>query len=311
VPFDGSLYSWQRLRGIVIGVCGGILVCACSHQAAAPPDPPFAEIRVPGVTESSGLVRSQISASLLWTLNDSGDGPLLYAFDPTGSFRRSFRLPSASNIDWEDLAAGISRDEACLFVADIGDNDRRRTHITVYRVPERNLLENRIPVVEAFSFRYPDQPHDAECLLYFADERVQIVTKEADRPGTIYEGFLTAPGSETVLRKIGQLPISMRSMLTSRAITGGATYQLTKSGRAADQYLVALRSYRRGYLHRGSPDNWFLRYEVRLQMPREQQGEAICFSQDGNSLFTSSEGEPLRIYRFGLNDPAHRIQEKR
>ena len=43
-----------------------------------------AKIASSEITESSGLAVSKCQANVFWTHNDSGDGPFLYAFDPSG-----------------------------------------------------------------------------------------------------------------------------------------------------------------------------------------------------------------------------------
>ena len=60
----------------------------------------------PRVKESSGIAVSRTHRGLLWTHNDSGDGPYLYATDTTGADRGARRLPVDDPIDWEDMAEG-------------------------------------------------------------------------------------------------------------------------------------------------------------------------------------------------------------
>src|SRR5438874_9337753 len=58
------------------------------------------------VTESSGLVASRRTPGVFWTHNDSGDGPYLYATDRKGRALAKFTVSGATNVDWEDIAAG-------------------------------------------------------------------------------------------------------------------------------------------------------------------------------------------------------------
>ena len=52
--------------------------------------------------ELSGLVLSR--SGLLWTLNDSGGTPQVFALSRTGQLRAAVTLAGATNVDWEDIA---------------------------------------------------------------------------------------------------------------------------------------------------------------------------------------------------------------
>src|SRR5689334_16831328 len=93
------------------------------------------------IDESSGLVASRRNPGLFWTHNDSGDLPLVYAFDRAGRSRGTWRVEGAQAVDWEDIAAGPgpTQGQSYLYVGDIGDNPRQRDSIVVYRFPEPEL----------------------------------------------------------------------------------------------------------------------------------------------------------------------------
>lgn len=63
------------------------------------------KIESPDVRESSGLAASACQPEVLWTHNDSGDGPFIYAISPTGANLGVWRVTGAENEDWEDIAA--------------------------------------------------------------------------------------------------------------------------------------------------------------------------------------------------------------
>ena len=52
--------------------------------------------------ESSGLAISRTQPGVLWSHNDSGDGPNLYALDISGKLLGVFRVNGAMARDWED-----------------------------------------------------------------------------------------------------------------------------------------------------------------------------------------------------------------
>jgi hypothetical protein len=90
------------------------------------------------VVEASGIVASPTTPGLLWLHNDSGDDAQLYAVATDGPFLGTVMLPGVTAIDLEDLAAGPCPDGsgACLWVADVGDNDNTRATVAVYAAAE-------------------------------------------------------------------------------------------------------------------------------------------------------------------------------
>src|SRR6267378_6624155 len=99
-----------------------------------------AAFQSPRVVESSGVAVSRTYPDVLWTHNDSGDGPYLYATDLRGTDRGALLVPGADAIDWEDIALGPCpvafqlRAPACVYLADSGDNMELRPFVTIYAV---------------------------------------------------------------------------------------------------------------------------------------------------------------------------------
>ena len=56
--------------------------------------------------ESSGLAISRTQPGVLWSHNDSGDGPNLYAVDISGKLLAQYRVDNALARDWEDISTG-------------------------------------------------------------------------------------------------------------------------------------------------------------------------------------------------------------
>jgi hypothetical protein len=140
----------------------------------------------PILAESSGVVVSRRQPGVLWTHNDSGDGPNLYAIDATGNLLATFTVDGAEAVDWEDMSSGPCIGDlaaagdapACLYLADIGDNSRRRQSLTVYVVVEPSLDAGpRTIASRSFRYRYPDGPENAEALAVLPDGDVTIVSK--------------------------------------------------------------------------------------------------------------------------------------
>ena len=95
------------------------------------------------ITESSGLVASRLHAGVLWTHNDSGNPPVLYALGRNGSTVATIRVSGAANVDWEALApvAGTGG-RSLLAIGDIGDNSGVRSRIEIDLVAEPDPLRS-------------------------------------------------------------------------------------------------------------------------------------------------------------------------
>ncbi|WP_240743145.1 hypothetical protein, partial [Ilyomonas limi] len=81
------------------------------------------------LNETSGLLwwNNQV-----WTHNDSGGEPALYAVDSsTGKIIRKVTVSNATNIDWEDLA----QDDNYIYIGDFGNNAQgNRNDLKIYKV---------------------------------------------------------------------------------------------------------------------------------------------------------------------------------
>lgn len=84
---------------------------------------------VDDLVEASGLAAG---LGVLWTHNDSGDGPHLLALGEDGADRGGLTLEGAPSRDWEDLAAW----GPMLVVADTGDNARAREDVQLLLVAD-------------------------------------------------------------------------------------------------------------------------------------------------------------------------------
>lgn len=245
----------------------------------------------PRLTESSGVAVSRAHPGILWTHNDSGDGPYLYATDLRGTDRGAVRVPGVEPVDWEDIALGpCPRGSGdCLYVGDIGDNLERRASVTVYAVPEPDppvmaADTQRVTAAPlALSVRYPDGPHDVEALyLSLRDTAVYLVSK--GRGGTIrlYRVDRDAWG--------GARPVIAELVQTLPIVPDGATGRLvTGAAELPHGALVAIRTYTEIYFFTPGPGGRL----VETSRPAcsiaglERQGEGIDFRDDSTLVLTS------------------------
>lgn len=122
---------WHRITtGLLVAIA--LLAGGCASAPSATPQYRLSiERKVllsEKVSETSGLASHK---GRLWTLNDSGDGPNLYAISAeSGEVIEQKTLQDALNFDWEELAS----DAQYLHVFDCGNNSGRRDWMQVYSV---------------------------------------------------------------------------------------------------------------------------------------------------------------------------------
>lgn len=247
-----------------------------------------------GLTESSGVAVSRHHAGVLWTHNDSGDGPLLYAVDSTGRRLATFRVRDAAIADWEDLALGrcpgtAGRDAACLYIGDIGDNAGHRPFVTLYvvREPDPATAGDTTAATEparSLRIRYADGPHDAEALVVDGDGGVGIITKGRGGPILRYEIPAGALRRDSVtIRPVDTLAITA-PLAFGRWVTGAA---IAPSGT-----LAVVRTYTDLYFYAVEGRRW-TREPARCHLGlAEPQGEGVDFLDERTRtlVLTSERG---------------------
>ena len=139
------------------------------------------------LTESSGLTASQQHADVLWSINDSGNEPALYAMtvagDDLGRWPVAGPLPGSG--DWEALDAVTIADKHYLIVGDVGDNFGIRGAVHLIWVEEPHDLSDPQPLklLGVQSIRYPEGPRDAEAMAVdVANDRILLLSKREYPP---------------------------------------------------------------------------------------------------------------------------------
>ncbi|MCH1867538.1 hypothetical protein [Nocardioides sp. CFH 31398] len=223
----------------------------------------------PRITESSGMALSRVHPGVLYTHNDAGNAPSVFAVDASGT--RAVLDLAVLGVDWEDVA---TTPDGRLWVGDIGDNDEVRGSVSVAVVEEPDVLTSTTLAATTYELQYEDGPHDAEALLVDPrDDRVWVVTKE-EPSGTAYVAPVRLREDRVnVLRAVSEAPA---------AVSGGAF--------SPDGERIVLRTQRRAFFGDGFRDET----EV-VDLPQQRQGEAVTFTEDGRWVLLGSEGENSRV----------------
>lgn len=252
------------------------LLVAGAARASADPTVAFT-IKNPEITKSSGLAADP-DTDLYWTVNNSSDSGdtsgsgQVFALNATGHLvgTMSFRA------DLTDVEA-VAYANGVLYVADIGDPNSDRDHVTVYLLSSPQP-DGQTVLYHAYDFAYPDGPHNASALLVSPGGQLYLVTKGAH--GAIYQAPAEPSTSEVnTLTKVAAAP---------PYVTDGL---FLADGR------IALRSYVDVSILDPNQD-----YKVvaRAATPYQPRGESLTQSVDGDSLLVGSEGKQSKVYSMPI-----------
>jgi hypothetical protein len=262
-------------------------------------------LEAPPRNELSGLAASRRTPDLLWTHDDSGGEPVLYAVGLDGKLRGRLRVHRAPAIDWEDIAAGELGGKPVLIIGDTGDNDAKRTSGVALHIVDEPALAKLSPKIEEHTMPfaslrviYEDGPRDCEAIAFAEQERaVYLLTKRDDVP-RLYRVALPAElkHGEVRARFVGFVPRLPQPSSMQKLIKGPMGKHRgwpTAMDFAGDGSAAVVLTY--GDLcvfERRADQSWA---DALAQVPRAldahvlPQAEAVCFSRDSAQIFVGSE----------------------
>lgn len=270
-----------------ISVVLALVVAQSVSAAGAGLLEPVTRFKLPAlVKETSGLART---GETWWTLNDSGDKPVLYGFNgQTGEVIRQLRVKGAKNLDWEDLA----QDDTHLYVADTGNNAGKRRNLHIYKIDRQALAaENRVSA-QKLTVHYADyasqttggkRNHNVDCeAITRVGNKLWLFSKNrGDQKTRLYKADINTSVNQR-LRPAGEYPV--------KGLVTAADYNAETAELALLVY-GAGPSFGRASIWRvpvtaGLPD-WQQAKKYRLKRPG--QWESVLW-QGKNRLAVTAEG---------------------
>jgi hypothetical protein len=248
------------------------------------------------ITESSGLAASRCQRDVFWTHNDSGNKAFIFAINSKGKKLATFSVTGAENKDWEGMAAFKNAKGACfLYVGDIGNNERVKSEFKIYRFREPQVSEssvnsskkNPLPTdaAEVIKFSYPDYRHDAETLMVHPKTGdIYILSKRLTGAAAVYK----LPG-DFDLEKTNRL-----EKITDFSVPALPDGLLTSGDISPDGRRVVICDYFGAYEivlpenEKNFDEIWRQKPQI-IELGEREQGEAVCYSSDGNAIFATSE----------------------
>lgn len=277
-----------------------------------------ATVRHPGVSEMSGIVRSERYPGVYWVHNDSGDRARMFPIRLDGTvvkppYEEGFwvndaeagkqewpgiEIANATNVDWEDMA----RDGDTLYLADVGNNGNARRDLGVYVVPEPNPTATG--VVRALKFlpiRYPDQEafppkdwfFDCEAVFTFRG-KLHFVTKHRkngnfaipDVGAKLYRLDSQHTDRPNVLKKLDEIA-DLGGWVTAADLSpNGQTLAVLTQAPVASVWLLDIRR---------AGDRMLSAPRRRIVLTGAKQAEAIAFEDDRNVVITNEQRDVFRV----------------
>lgn len=235
----------------------------------------------PRVAESSGLALSIAHPGLAYTINDSGNAPIVYAV----------QVESGKVIGATTVGGGVLRDtealsidpEGNLWIADTGDNLANRQDQALYSLPEpgpgdRSVMATRYPVT------YPGgASHNVESLLINPRNGDKYLGGKQGAKSPLFR-VTVAGTSATAVRVKGAV---MPAIATDGAFTPDGEFAVVRSYFAMTVY---------------DAKTWqVVRSTV---LPLQRQGETLVVEPAGTSVLIGSEGTSAQLVRVALDTSA-------
>ncbi len=232
------------------------------------------------ITESSGLALSREYDGIAYTINDSGNAPLVFAIDiATGRTVGVTRVEGGDLVDTEAMAIDSA---GTLWIADTGDNNENRTDAALYALPEQGRGDHTV-TAKRYPITYDSDSRNVEALLVNPVTGAKVLISKGLLAGTIYAlpGMLSEGGRNVAVAQDEVGP----SMVTD------ATF-------SADGSRALVRSYTSLYLL--DPTDWSVLNTV--PTPYQEQGETL--TAEKSSVLVGSEGKDSELIRIPIPSAA-------
>ena len=228
------------------------------------------------LVEASGIALGDDQVSL-YHIEDSGNKPKVHVTDLAGLTIRRVNIKNAKNKDWEALAIGAcpTNPERCLYIADFGDNRKKRKSYHIYIVKESKLKATSAKA-KSLKFTYSDgKSHNAEGASMHPNGDLFLFTK-GDTTMVFRIPKADLAKNKTIAQLMGSLPVE-----TS---TGADIHPMGKRTPILDY--IGATEFQVDLLNKSSYKN---APATKISLRTQPQQEAIMYKSPKEILFTSEK----------------------
>ena len=259
--------------------------------------PAFKAMMPAAIQETSGLIWDN---GKLWTLNDSGNPPMLFSIDSAdGHILQTVYIDNFPNIDWEDLTA----DEDYIYIGDFGNNKGRRTDQKILKIAKKDIGKEAMVHLqaEAISFNYADQTNfnvkpyqhnfDCEAIISIKDELYIFTKNWSDLHTKVYK----------LPKESGNYSVKPYDSFDVAGVVTGASYNKETKEIVLLGYIDFMKHSFMWFLNDYTDDHFFTGNKRRIYMGNGKawQTEGIVLLPDGDFLISSEgeDGKSAALYR--------------
>ena len=258
------------------------------------------------LVENSAAAMSMTQAGIFFTINDSGNDPMLFALDTANRDRGVWRVTNANNSDWEAASVGPcapGSDSSCVYIGDVGDNEATHRSRKIYRVREPRAMEpggRDSLFAERLTFEYPNWPQDVEAMyvsrgadIFLIAKRPRLDAAGRPLPALVYRLPASAwlEKGRVVAELVDSLPI----------VPGSAPFRvITDASLSPDARHLAVRTYMQLYVFDTDSVTGRVNHNVspavcNLLTVDEVQGEGVTWTDNSGRFLFTTEGRKAPI----------------
>lgn len=257
---------------------------------------------MPKQIKEASAVEVTEKSDLIWTLEDSGNEPQLFALNFKGEIANTVKIIDAENNDWEDLT---SDKDGNLYIGDFGNNDNDRKDLAIYKISASDLSKKKTSVAEKITFFYPQQTlfppkkserfYDVESFFLFEDNFYLFTKNRSSK----FDGT-------TLLYQVPNQPGNHPAKLISSFKTcENFNYcAVTSADISPDGKKIALLSADKVWLFTDFTSTNFLSGKVeQIELNSFTQKEGICFVSNDKVYITDEKDKKTggKLYQLLLD----------
>jgi len=267
------------IPGLLLALLVVVLVASLVQRADAAESDVVSRIGDPRVTESSGLVVSAAYPDLAYTVNDSGNDPVVFAVRiSTGEVVGTTTIAGGALVDTEALALDA---DGTLWIADTGDNLGKRDDVALYTLDEPGEGDHSVTATR-YPLSYAGGPEDVEAFVIDPATGSRFLITKGLIGGTVLK--LPAKLSTDQPNVPVDLDVSMPLMVTDATVTPDGAFALVRT------YIA---------VHVVDLADWSDTRSISIGLQR--QGETIAMESSGKSFLLGSEGADSELIRMGFD----------
>jgi hypothetical protein len=237
------------------------------------------------------------NSNLIWMINDSGNKPEIFGVNQQGKIEKVVKV-NAKNHDWEDIA---SDEKGNLYIADFGNNNRKRKKFTILKVANQDLLNRDSVEVNKISFEYPKLPgkkkvsFDAEGFFYHQNY-FYIFTKSRQKKKL---------GRTLLFKVLNRKGKQKAEFVSEYSFCNSIDCRITAADISKDGKKVVLLSHKSIFVLTNFKDDDFFSGKLKeLSLGHTSQKEGICFKDNSTLLVTDEYSMSTKgnLYSFSMKE---------